>query len=160
MKAPPTYHATALLLGATGVLIRGPSSSGKSLLAATLLREWQRTGFGRLVADDQVCLTVCHGRLIASPPPRLAGALELRGRGIIAIAGEPACIIRLLVDIVSDDALERLPEVSALRGEMLGLRLPRQPVPSDIPLASALIRQGLLVANSEKKLEFGFNNGL
>ncbi len=59
MKPPPaplpTLHATALIVGDAGVLIRGRSGAGKSRLAEELVEAAQARGwFGRLVADDRV----------------------------------------------------------------------------------------------------------
>ena len=51
---PKTVHASAVLIGARAVLIRGPSGSGKSQLALGLI-EAARGGalaFARLVADE------------------------------------------------------------------------------------------------------------
>ena len=49
-----------------------------------------RTGHvARLVADDQVILTRIGEKLIANAPPALAGRLEVRGLGIMALDGGP-----------------------------------------------------------------------
>lgn len=126
-------HATAVLVGADGVLLRGPSGAGKSTLAWLLIDRG-----ARLVGDDRIHLSACHGRIIANPADALAGRLELRGRGILPVAFERSVVIRLVVDLV--DELERLPGADALSAELLGVRLPRQPVPG----ASA--RSVLLIA--------------
>ncbi|MCW2308804.1 HPr kinase/phosphorylase [Rhodobium gokarnense] len=142
-EAPFQTHATALLLGPSGVLIRGASGSGKSLLAWTLL---QRPGdglFGALVADDRVEVSAVNGRLIARAPKPLAGLIELRGRGILKIAHEPACVIRLVVDIVGKDGLERMPEPAELTTVLCGVRLPRQPVRDGGAEATRLVRAAL-----------------
>lgn len=142
--AAPTVHATAVLLGADGVLIRGPSASGKSTLARCLVADYRRVGFARLVADDRVVLTARNGRLIAAPPVALAGRSELRGRGIVTAEYEPACVIRLIADIVADGDLERMPDDGALREIVDGVELPRQPVPRDRRLATMLIEAALM----------------
>jgi len=129
-------HATAVLIATAGVLIRGESGSGKSALAAWLI------GRGaRLVADDRVFLSACHGRLIASAPASIAGKLELRGRGILTVPHERAAVIRLVVDIAA--GVERLPERGHFETNLLGLTLPCQPVPSDLPHAVLLIEAAL-----------------
>ena len=47
-------HATVVLVGEAGVLIRGASGSGKSALALALMSEAGRRGlFARLVGDDR-----------------------------------------------------------------------------------------------------------
>ena len=56
-------HATCVALDGAGVLLRGPSGSGKSDLALRLI-----DGGARLVADDQVALSAEAGRLVARAP--------------------------------------------------------------------------------------------
>jgi len=143
MTEAQTLHATALILGTSGVLIRGPSGCGKSLLARHLIETAPRHGLARLVADDQVVLTVAHGRLIAAPPATLAGLLELRGFGIAAVEHEPACVVRLVVDIVADGALERLPEEADRWTVLRSVRLARQAVPHALDHAASLVRAAL-----------------
>ena len=70
-----SIHASAVLVGARAVLIRGPSGSGKSRLALALLHA-ARQGllpFARLVADDRAHVEAAHGRLLVRPAPALAG---------------------------------------------------------------------------------------
>lgn len=118
-----TVHATAVLVGAHGILIRGPSGAGKSMLAADLIARG-----GRLVADDRVHLSACHGRIIAGAPARTAGRLELRGRGILSVPYERSAVIRLIIDLLASAELERLPDNAQLSATILGVTLPRQPV--------------------------------
>jgi serine kinase of HPr protein (carbohydrate metabolism regulator) len=51
----PSIHASAVLIGARAVLIRGPAGSGKSRLALMLLSAAKQglLPFARLVADDR-----------------------------------------------------------------------------------------------------------
>ena len=76
-----TIHASAVLVGARAVLIRGPSGSGKSRLALALLQAAERGAlrFARLVADDRAHVEAVHGRLLVRPAPALAGMIEVRG---------------------------------------------------------------------------------
>ena len=131
-------HATAVLVGADGVLIRGPSGAGKSALALALI-----DGGGRLIADDRVHLSARSGRLIATALEATAGRMELRGRGIVAVPHERTAIVRLVVDCVPADALERLPEPASLTTSLLGVAVARQPVPPDQIHALSLIRAAL-----------------
>ena len=57
-------HASCVALDGNGVLLRGPSGSGKSDLALRLI-----DGGAVLVADDQVALTVEGEKILASAPP-------------------------------------------------------------------------------------------
>jgi HPr kinase/phosphorylase len=127
-----TEHASAVLVGARAVLIRGPSSSGKSRLALELI-EAARTGsllFARLVADDRVYLEVAGGRLLARPAEALAGLIEVRGVGVLRMAHEACAVIGLVVDLAAADA-SRLPDADLRKTEIGGILLPRLPVAVD-----------------------------
>lgn len=101
-------HGTCVELGGEGVVLLGPSGSGKSDLALRLI-----DGGAKLVADDQVELRVDGGRLVASPPATIAGLLEVRGVGIVRIDHGVGVVVRLLVDLVAAGEVERLPEPAA-----------------------------------------------
>jgi RNase adaptor protein for sRNA GlmZ degradation len=109
MTIPPTIHATAIAIGPKdsrrAVLLLGPSGSGKSDLALRLIDRG-----AALIADDRVALAVGGGILRASPPPSIAGLIEVRGVGIVPaphVAGVP---VALLVDLASPP--ERLPDAT------------------------------------------------
>ncbi len=143
----PTVHANAVLVGAEGVLIRGRPGSGKSALTRALVAAaMAEDRFARLVADDRVVLTACHGRLIARPPAALAGLAERRGRGIEATEHEGAAVVRLVVDLVAPAEAERMPAPEALATEILGVALPRQPVACGAPEAAGLVLAALAAA--------------
>jgi len=130
----PTIHASAVLVGARAVLIRGPSGSGKSQLALALL-EAAQTGtvpFARLVADDRAELEAMHGRLLVRPAPTLAGLIEVRGVGIRRMAYESLAVVGLFVDLAAPDA-GRMPEPAAQTGEIEGITLPRLAVAAGQP---------------------------
>lgn len=140
----PTIHASCVLLGRSGVLLRGPSGAGKSALAGRLIATARAEGgFGCLVADDRVAIEAVNGRLIARAPAVLAGRMELRGHGIVAVDHEPAAVVRLVADLVAPAELERMPEPSDLVTEVSGLRLPRVAVGGAGWPAVAAIRQRL-----------------
>lgn len=67
-------HGTAVAYRESGLLILGPSGSGKSSLAAQIV-----TLGGALVSDDLVVLSTDGGRLVAAPPDGRVPCLELRG---------------------------------------------------------------------------------
>jgi len=115
-------HATCVALWPgsvqeTGVLLLGPSGSGKSDLALRLL-----DGGAALVADDQVRLDVQGGRLLARPPEGLAGLLEVRGLGIVRTDWLAEAAVRLAVRLVAPTAVERLPVPAAER--FCGIEVP------------------------------------
>ena len=98
-------HATCIDIHGHGVLLRGPSGSGKSDLALRLLDQG-----ARLVADDQTLLSVEEGRLRACPPAATAGLIEVRGIGIIRQPHLTQTMIRLVIDLCPSDQIERLPQ--------------------------------------------------
>lgn len=81
-------HASCAAREGHGVLLLGPSGSGKSDLLLRLLDH----GFD-LVADDRV--DVEGGT--ASPPPALAGLLEVRGLGLLRLPHRASAALRLAV---------------------------------------------------------------
>jgi len=70
-------HANCLVIGDSGILIRGPSGSGKSMLSLRLLDLAKQNGhFARLVGDDRILLRAIGGRLLAEGHPLIAGQIE------------------------------------------------------------------------------------
>ncbi len=118
-SAPPlALHASAVALGAChdfGVLIEGPSGSGKSALALQLIALG-----GCLVADDRVRLALRDGTPHMLAPERLEGVIEARGLGLIRVPHLAAAPLRLVVDMGAVEPA-RLPE-PAWR-ERLGARI-------------------------------------
>jgi HPr kinase/phosphorylase len=108
MNTPATIHASALVVGGRGVLIRGASGAGKSsLLLAILYAERPRA---RLVADDRVVVTNVDQRLVARAPAELAGKLEVRGQGIFDQPYAASAAIDLVVDMLPLAESTRFPE--------------------------------------------------
>lgn len=109
-------HASCVAVSGRGVLIIGPSGSGKSALALQLM------AFGAaLVADDQTELTVEDGSLIARCPAALQGLVEARGVGLLRAAALPRTGIRLVADMATAEP-DRLPPHRTVT--VLGLEVP------------------------------------
>lgn len=98
-------HATCIEAEGCGILLRGASGSGKSDLALRMIERG-----ARLVADDQVVLSEEHGAVWASPPPELAGRMEIRGVGVVSVKHAPRARVWLVCDLVAADCVPRLPE--------------------------------------------------
>lgn len=108
---PFNIHATALVVGETGMLIVGKSGSGKSETARALLRSAKDSGrFAALVADDQVLLETAADRTIAVAPASTAGLMEMRGSAITAIAHLPRAVMHMVVSLDPSDEQPRLPD--------------------------------------------------
>lgn len=98
-----SIHASCAALDGTGVLLSGPSGSGKSSLLLRLID----SGFA-LIGDDRICLEGCY----ASPAPALAGLIEIRGLGIVRMPYLPRIRLGLHVRLVPDCVPPRLPDRS------------------------------------------------
>ena len=122
----PSIHASAVLIGARAVLIQGPSGSGKSRLALSLIEavDSGALSFARLVGDDHVHVEEAHGRLLVRPAPALAGQIEVRGLGIRRLDYEPVAVVGLVVDLGAT-AAQRMPEPKQMETVLAGVRLPR-----------------------------------
>jgi serine kinase of HPr protein (carbohydrate metabolism regulator) len=130
-------QATCVAIDGMGVLLRGPSGSGKSDLALRLI-----DGGARLVADDGVDLRRQGERLFARLPPgapeSVRGRIELRGLGILPAPAVAEAPLDLIIDLVAVDALERLPEPLTI--ELLGVALPLLRLSAREPSAAAKVR--------------------
>jgi len=111
---PIFLHASAVVLGESGVLIRGASGVGKSSLALALIEAWDAPGaFARLVGDDRVQCRICNGHAVIGPHRLIAGLAEWRGLGLLPHLHELKAVLRLVVDLETQPAgggLPRLPE--------------------------------------------------
>ena len=148
MPLPPELlNATAIALAGKAALIRGPSGAGKSDLALRCLAQ-SPTGLvpgpAALVADDYVALSAEDGRLMIRAPETLRGLLEVRGVGIVPVPVVAEAEVRLVVELVSGERVERLPDpiprTSIIRLSLPVLRLapfePSSPLKLLIALAS------------------------
>lgn len=96
-------HASCVAVEGKGLLILGPSGSGKSSLAL----EMMALG-AKLVSDDQVDLRGEGGALYATAPDRLRGMIEARGIGILGADPSDGARIVLAVDLAEGEP-DRLP---------------------------------------------------
>lgn len=115
-------HANCISIANQGVIIIGPSNSGKSDITLRLIM----SELGKLVSDDRVDINVSHetSQVIASPPIALAGLLEVRGVGIIEVPHLSQIPVRLVVELVSNpEDLERMPLPEFY--DLEGIRLPK-----------------------------------
>ncbi|MCW3848745.1 HPr kinase/phosphatase C-terminal domain-containing protein [Sphingomonas sp. LB-2] len=111
-----TIHASCVAIGGRAVLIEGRSGEGKSDLALRLIDRG-----ALLVADDQTICQRQSGKLNASPPPTIAGRIEVRGVGIIDMPHVERAPVDLLIVIL--DAPPRFPEDQRTR-RIAGIDVP------------------------------------
>lgn len=147
-SAKTRIHASCVVVGEAGILIRGASGSGKSRLALALIAEAQRDGlFARLVGDDRIALSryaerdaIREAALVARPVAPLEGLVEFRGVGLLARPWLPSARVRLIVDCL-DAPPPRLPEPAEETCEILGVRLPRLSYHRDRDIVAIALRR-------------------
>ena len=147
-------HATGVVLDGIGVMLRGASGAGKSLLALELMEEWEARGRrALLVSDDRIEIEATSAGLVMHAPKTIAGLIELRGRGIVSRPFVNEAALHLIVDLV--DGIERMVEEDQLLVTLYGVTLPRCPVPRGGKIDSRhqmlLIREALRALAPVKK---------
>lgn len=133
-------HGTAVAIGEAGVLILGASGTGKSDLALRLVDRG-----AVLIADDYVDVAKSGDRLLLSPPPTIAGRIEVRELGIVALPWRREVALALVVDL--DAARVRLPEAHVHTIE--GIAVPMiaiDPRPASAPIKVELALNGEIAA--------------
>lgn len=129
-------HASCVAVGGRGLLILGPSGSGKSSLALQMI------GLGAiLVADDQVEVTRVGPSLVAGAPPALAGLIEARGVGLLRAETVTGVPLHLAVDL-GQPAPPRLPDWHGIMVLETRIDLVKAPLNAHLPAALLLHMRG------------------
>jgi hypothetical protein len=111
-------QASAVAIEGRALLIEGEPGSGKSSLALALIDR----GAG-LIGDDAVALSVNGARLIAVPPPNIAGLLEVRGVGLVTMPCAPPAPVALILTLGGEPPT-RLPETPLATRLVEGITIP------------------------------------
>ncbi len=119
------------------ILLRGPSGAGKSDLALRLIDDG-----ARLLADDQVVVRQTGDVLTVRAPAAIEGLLEVRGVGPVVLPAEAEGCLIAVIDLVENEAVERLPEPESVELENTELPLWRL----DPFAASSVAKIGVMVA--------------
>lgn len=97
-------HGTGIFLEGRGLLLKGPSGSGKSDLALRMMAVG-----AELVGDDYVSVSRTeNGRLLMAAPDNIAGRIEVRNVGIMAAPHRPEAELDLALDLVAAGEIRRL----------------------------------------------------
>jgi HPr kinase/phosphorylase len=113
-------HASCVSVEGRGLLVLGPSGSGKSALALAMIARG-----AILVSDDRTQVTQAEGRLVARcPSPEIRGLIEARGTGLLRAPHQDSVELALVVDLARPET-ERLPPFRkvTILGTALGLVL-------------------------------------
>jgi serine kinase of HPr protein (carbohydrate metabolism regulator) len=134
-------NGTAVAWRGAGVLILGPSGSGKSDLTLRLIDSG-----ATLIADDVVELKRAGDMLLLSFPPEgpgdLKGKMEIKGLGIMSVPVAPPEIpLALVLEATPPDKVELIPE--SLESEWLGLPVTTLRIHLLEPSAPAKVRLAL-----------------
>ena len=95
-------HATAVAISGHGVLLVGPSGSGKSDLALRLIDRG-----AKLISDDAVVVSSLDSMLMLSAPANIEGRIEVRGVGICETYAVSSAPLRMAAELVRE--VERMP---------------------------------------------------
>ena len=104
-------HGSLVQIDRKGVLITGKSGSGKTSLALGLIET--ASGDGKtafLVSHDQVLISTTGDCVMEAAPTSIAGKIEIYGFGIVPREHISSSQIHLIVKLVDDRILERMPE--------------------------------------------------
>jgi HPr kinase/phosphorylase len=89
-----TLYASSVAVSGKGLLILGPSGSGKSGLALDLISRG-----ADLVSDDRTRVALQDGHLVAFAPNSIRGKIEARGIGILTGTAVGPVPVTLAVDL-------------------------------------------------------------
>ncbi|MHA7819082.1 MAG: HPr kinase/phosphorylase [Erythrobacter sp.] len=115
--APIVVQATAIAIKGRALMIEGAAGSGKSSLALALIDRG-----AVLIGDDGVTLDRVDNHVMASPPPNIAGLIELRGIGLVEMPVAPPAKLALILMLGGAEG-KRLPDKVPMR-DVLGLPIP------------------------------------
>jgi HPr kinase/phosphorylase len=108
-------HGSCVAVDGRGLLILGPSGSGKSSLALRMI------SLGAvLVADDRTDVSVAGANLIARCPAPIRGLIEARGVGLLRSPALDSALIALVADLgqLEDQRLPPLRKITILGCEV------------------------------------------
>ena len=109
-------HATAVAIDGNGVLLTGPSGSGKSDLALRLIDRG-----AVLISDDAVELSVAGNQPMLAAAPNIAGKMEIRGVGICQVKSTNCAPLRMVAELST--TADRMPDADITTG-MAGFEIP------------------------------------
>lgn len=146
-----SLHGTCVAQGGQGVLITGPSGSGKSDLALRLVLGSAHPSFA-LVADDHVLVDQGPGVPKALAPSRHAGLIEVRGIGLVRVPHVASAPIVLAVCLRPWKEIERYPQSRRSEMSIAGFAVPQIEIDAMSPSAAVRVRLALALLGDPSRL--------
>ena len=138
-------HASCVEFMGTGLLICGPSGSGKSDLCLRMIEAG-----AAFISDDQTVLENKKGKLTARCPASIKGLLEIRGIGIVEMPFIDETEISLKLSLKSLDQIDRMPEKQTEFIE--GIEIPVFSINAFSASAIIKIKMMLLIEKEKRKI--------
>lgn len=126
-------HGNAVKINDKGILLTGPSGSGKSDLSLRLI-----DGGGCLISDDYTEIKAQGGQAILSPPAEIAGRLEIRGIGLMKLSYCRDIPLHLVFELTDRRDIERMPEDRSITFD--GVTVPVRKLDPFTASAEAIVR--------------------
>jgi HPr kinase/phosphorylase len=124
MRKTELIHGTCVALAGRAAILLGPSGSGKSDLALRFIHATPEHLAPALIADDQTRIHADHGRLMAEAPETIAGRIEVRGIGIVAVPHRSQSEVVLLVELAAGKDIPRMPPSPLPTRRLCGIDVP------------------------------------
>ncbi len=116
-------HGTCVALGDRAAALRGRPGAGKSDLALRFISAFHGAG-AALVADDQILVHRRGSSLSVSAPEKIAGLIEIRGIGLVAMRPRTRAELVMIVELSPADDIERMPPDPLPCETILGMAVP------------------------------------
>ncbi|MDF2367386.1 HPr kinase/phosphorylase [Sneathiella sp.] len=129
-------HASSVEIEGRGVLLRGPSGSGKSDLALRLV-----DGGGTLISDDYTEIHLRDGGVYLKAPAEIAGKIEVRGLGLMPLPAVSDIPLALVFDLMPYNQIDRAPAADVAVFD--GIEIPLRALDPFMASASAIVRLAL-----------------
>ncbi len=110
-------HGTSVAIQDSGIIILGPSGSGKSDLALRLIDSG-----ATLVSDDRTICLKKNNEIFMFSHPDISGLIEVRGMGLIRVPYVENIKLKMVINLTNKNK-ERLPEKKKFK-KILGISLP------------------------------------